>query len=199
MFPSEQIEKSPYVSKEIYETYYRPMIGNNGFMVALALVQPESRGALHLRSKDPTAPPAINPNLLGRNSDLNRLVKGTMKLMKIFDTNAMKKIDAKLWQQKFPRCQQFDVWTEDYVKCFIQEAAFPGQHVCCTCSMGNHERSVVDERLRVRHVSGLRVADASVMPSIIAGNTNAAVMMIGAKAADMIMEDAAKEPAKRNH
>ncbi|XP_075559757.1 4-pyridoxate dehydrogenase-like [Dermacentor variabilis] len=190
VFPTEEIQRSPYVSEKIYNDYYKPMIGKNGFMGALAMVQPEARGAVYLRTSDPATPPAINPNLFGTNTDLNRLVNGTMKLKSIFETAAMKKIGAQLWQQKFPRCNQFEVWTEDYVRCFIQEAAFPGQHVCCTCAMGNNDQAVVDERLRVKGVSGLRVADASVMPSIVAGNTNAAVMMIAAKASDMILQDA---------
>ncbi|XP_075557497.1 4-pyridoxate dehydrogenase-like [Dermacentor variabilis] len=113
-----------------------------------------------------------------------------MKVKKLFETDAMNNIGAELWPGVFPKCKKFTPWTEEYVKCFIQEAAFPGQHVCCTCPMGNHERSVVDERLRVKQVSGVRVVDASVMPSIVTGNTNAAVMMIAAKASAMILQDA---------
>ncbi|XP_070380786.1 oxygen-dependent choline dehydrogenase-like [Dermacentor albipictus] len=133
-----------------------------------------SRGAVYLNETDPNGPPSINTNMFRENPDLNRLVE---------------EIGAELWPERFPKCEQFTPWTADYAKCFIQEAAFPGQHVCCTCPMGKHERSVVDERLRVRNVSGVRVVDASVMPAIVAGNTHAAVMMIAAKGSDMILQD----------
>lgn len=189
VFPNEQIAQSPYVSKEIYDAYYKPMINKTGFMCALAMVQPVSRGAIYLNVTDPQGPPSINPNMFRNTTDLKRIVNGTMKIMELFSTEAMKKINATLWPGTFPPCNHTTPWTKDYVECFIQQAAFPGQHVCCTCPMGNHERSVVDERLRVKGVKRLRVVDASVMPSIVAGNTNAAVMMIAAKASAMILND----------
>ncbi|XP_075559756.1 uncharacterized protein LOC142591314 [Dermacentor variabilis] len=76
LFPSEQVSKSPYVSPDIYKEYYGPMIGHSGFMCALTMVQPESRGAVYLNEKDPNGPPSINPNIFRTNPDLNRLVKG---------------------------------------------------------------------------------------------------------------------------
>ncbi|KAH7950083.1 hypothetical protein HPB49_019479 [Dermacentor silvarum] len=170
------------------------MIGKSGFMCALAMVQPESRGAVYLNRTDPDSSPSINPSMLGRDNDLNRLVKGTMKIKTLFSTEAMQKIGAKLWDKRYPRCKQFEPWTEHYVRCMIQETAFPGQHVCCTCAMGKEVKSVLDERMRVRGgVKGVRVVDASAMPKITAGNTNAAVMMMAAKGAAMILEDAERE------
>ncbi|KAH7948738.1 hypothetical protein HPB49_001506 [Dermacentor silvarum] len=180
---------------DVYDKYYKPMFGKNGFMNAVAMVKPKSRGAVYLRSKKPEDKPHINPNMLSENIDLTRIVNGTLKLLGLFDTKAMKDIGAEVWKKKFPYCSQFDVWSPDYVTCFVQHTAFPGQHVCCTCAMGEHQRAVVDSSLRVKNTEGLRVVDASVMPQIVSGNTYATVLMIGAKAADMILQDAKKNPS----
>uniref|UniRef100_A0A023FXY5 Putative conserved secreted protein n=1 Tax=Amblyomma parvum TaxID=251391 RepID=A0A023FXY5_AMBPA len=191
VFPNEKIASSPYVTEDIYKEYYQPMLNYNGFMCAVALVQPESRGFMRLNSANPMDRPRIHPNFLDiATHDLSRIVNGTMKVLQLFKTEAMRKIEAELWPLPFPRCKQFEPWTEPYVTCLIQHTAFPGQHVCCTCPMGTGERAVVDENLRVRGVKYLRVVDSSVMPTIIAGNTNAAVMMTANKGAEMILKDA---------
>ncbi|KAK8777971.1 hypothetical protein V5799_020688 [Amblyomma americanum] len=190
MFPNELIGRSPYVDPAIYEKYYKPMFGKAGFMNAVAMVQPKSRGTVHLTSTNPYERPQINPNMLYYTEDLERIVNGTLKVMKLFNTAPMKAIGAEVWNEKFPYCNQFDIWSRDYVTCFVQHTAFPGQHVCCTAPMGTHKDAVVDERLRVHGINGLRVMDASVMPAIVSGNTYAAVLMIGAKGADMVLKDA---------
>ncbi|XP_077490920.1 4-pyridoxate dehydrogenase-like [Amblyomma americanum] len=199
VFPNEEIARSSFVSEEIYDQYYKAMINKTGFMCAVAMVRPDSRGMIYLRSKDPEQKPAIDPKLLSAETkDLFRIVNGTMRVKELFNTEAMKKVGAKLWDRKYPRCKKFELWSEDYVTCFIQHTAFPGQHLCCTCGMGNHEYAVVDENLRVKGgVKNVRVADSSAMPAIIAGNTNAAVMMIAAKGADLILKDAAAYDAPR--
>ncbi|XP_049273504.1 4-pyridoxate dehydrogenase [Rhipicephalus sanguineus] len=190
LFPSPEIEKSKYVSKEVYKKYYQPMFGSIGFMNAVAMVKPKSRGSVRLRTKNPDDNPSIDPRMFSENIDLTRLVNGTLKLLKLFEMQSMKKVNATVWQRKFPYCEQFDVWSPQYVTCFAQHTAFPGQHVCCTCAMGEHNDAVVDSRLRVKNVAGLRVVDASVMPQIVSGNTYATVLMIGEKGAEMILQDA---------
>lgn len=195
LFPSPEFAQSAYVSDETYQKYYKPLIEQNrtGFMTTLTMVQPKSRGTVKLNSSDPHEPPLIDPMLLSVEDDVSRTVKGILKVKKLFETTAMTDIGAKVYDTKLPYCEEFDVWSEDYVRCFLKYAGFPGMHVCCTCAMGNHSKSVVDERLRVKNVSRLRVIDASVMPVITSGNTHAPVMMIGAKGADMIIEDAKAE------
>ncbi|KAK8777972.1 hypothetical protein V5799_020687 [Amblyomma americanum] len=192
VFPSPEIAKSPYVSNETYEKYYEPMFNKSGFMNAVAMVRPISRGTVRLNSSHYMMPPLIDPNMLSEKIDLDRIVNGTLKVMKLFNTTAMMDIGATIWNVSYPACKNYTIWSREYVECFVKMAAFPGQHVCCTCAMGNHNNSVVDERLKVRNVTGLRVADASVMPQITSGNINAAVLMIGDKAASMILEDALK-------
>uniref|UniRef100_A0A1E1X791 Putative glucose dehydrogenase n=1 Tax=Amblyomma aureolatum TaxID=187763 RepID=A0A1E1X791_9ACAR len=190
VFPSPAIAKSPYVSNKTYAKYYAPMFNKTGFMNAVAMVHPKSRGTVKLNSSVHWMPPLIDPNMLSEQIDLDRIVNGTLKVMKLFNTTSMAKIGATVWNGPYPDCENYTIWSKEYVECFVKMAAFPGQHVCCTCAMGNHARAVVDERLRVKNVSGLRIADASVMPQITSGNINAAVLMIGDKAATMILEDA---------
>lgn len=200
LFPSPLIAKSPYVSNETYEQYYRPLIESNktGFMTTLTMVQPKSRGTVTLNSSDPDDPPLIDPRLLSAEDDVNRTVKGILKVKKVFEnTTAMQQIGAVVYNKSLPYCKNETIWSEAYLKCFLRFAGFPGMHVCCTCAMGHHNRSVVDERLRVKgNVSRLRVIDASVMPAITSGNTHAPVMMIAAKGAEMILEDAKADDEK---
>ncbi|XP_072142528.1 4-pyridoxate dehydrogenase-like [Dermacentor andersoni] len=117
----------------------------------------------------------------------------------ILSTDAMKSIGAKLWDLTFPPCSDSGPrWSEQYVECLFRHTALPIWHLCCTVAMGSHSEAVLDERLRVRgNVTGLRVADASVMPDIVSGHTNAPSMMIGSKAAAMIIEDNQERHTKK--
>ncbi|XP_077528068.1 glucose dehydrogenase [FAD, quinone]-like [Haemaphysalis longicornis] len=193
LFPSPQIAQSPYVSNQTYEEFYKPLIVRNktGFMTTITMVQPQSRGTVMLNSANPDDPPLIDPKLLSVEDDVTRTVQGILKVKEVFEkTKAMQRIGAKVYDTPLPYCKDHPMWSVEYLKCFLKYAGFPGMHVCCTCAMGNHNRSVVDERLRVKKVTSLRVIDASVMPAITSGNTHAPVMMIAAKGAAMIIEDA---------
>ncbi|KAL1469875.1 hypothetical protein MTO96_040809, partial [Rhipicephalus appendiculatus] len=189
LFPSEDIAKSPYVSNETYEQYYSYMINKTGFMNAVAMVQPKSRGTVKLNFSNPTGSPLIDLQFLSVEEDVERIVNGTLKLMKLFNTDAMKNIGAQIWNRSYPNCENETLWSANYIRCFVRRAAFPGQHVCCTCPMGDRNDSVVNSRLKVHGLTNVRVIDASVMPQITAGNINAAVLMIGDKGAKMIIED----------
>lgn len=189
LFPDPRIAQSPYVSNETYEKYYVPMFNKTGFMNAVAMVQPKSRGTVKLNYTHPDNSPLIDLQFLSNEEDVERIVNGTLKVMQIFNTTAMKDIGAEIWNGSYPNCENYTIWSRKYIECFIREAAFPGQHVCCTCPMGDRNGSVVDSRLRVKNVTKVRVIDASVMPRITAGNINAAVLMIGDKGAKMVIED----------
>ncbi|XP_077526308.1 4-pyridoxate dehydrogenase-like [Haemaphysalis longicornis] len=196
LYPSDKIAQSPYVSNLTYEKYYKPLINKSiGFMTTITMVQPQSRGTVKLNSTNVDDAPLIDPQLLSVQEDIDRTVRGILKVKKLFETTkAMEDIGANVWNGTFPYCENMTIWSEEYLQCFLKYGGFPGMHVCCTCAMGNHNRSVVDERLRVKgNISGLRVVDASVMPVITSGNTHAPVMMIAAKAADMIIQDAKAE------
>jgi choline dehydrogenase len=143
--------------------------------------RPESRGWLRIRSPDPAAPPAIQPNYLSTQADKDTLVAGLRIARGIFQTAAMQKCVSEEFLPG-PAAQS----DEDFLD-HIRQTAGTTYHPTSTCMMGAHERAVVDTDLRVRGVEGLRVIDASIMPTVVSGNTNAATIMIAEKGADMIL------------
>jgi choline dehydrogenase len=145
------------------------------------LIYPKSRGTFRLTSADPTAAPAIDPNYLDEPADVDVLVSG-MELIR--ETMASRFIKGGVQGEISPGPQY--PTRADLAKEVLNRATTV-YHPVGTCRMGVDERAVVDPQLRVRGVEGLRVADASIMPSIVGGNTNAASMMIGEHAAAMII------------
>ena len=144
------------------------------------MVQPHSRGTLRLASADPTVGPVIDPRLLSDGRDLQVLMEGLEMLRSVMADPAMK---GHVQEEYEPG----SAVTGDALRAEAIKRATTVYHPVGTCRMGVDERAVVDPQLRVRGIEGLRVADASIMPSIITGNTNAPSMMIGDKAADLVL------------
>jgi choline dehydrogenase len=145
-----------------------------------AMIYPESRGTVRLASTDPFDAPLIDPNYLAEPRDLATLVAG-MELVR--ETVAHRAIAQEVGREMLPGSNQNGADLAE----FVRRNASGVYHPVGTCRMGTDERAVVDPALRVRGVEGLRVADASIMPSIVGGNTNAASMMIGERAAELII------------
>jgi len=143
-------------------------------------IRPQSRGWIGLRSPDPTVQARIVPNYLEAVPDRIAAVKGFALMRRIMDTEPMK---SRILRERLPgpACV-----TEDDMLDHVRRTAQSQHHWAGTCKMGNDPMAVVDDRLRVRGVEGLRVIDASIMPTISAGNTNAPTIMIGEKGADMV-------------
>ncbi len=160
-------------------SFVPPVVGK-GYTVVVALATPHSRGRLTLRSTDPTQHPAILANYLAKPEDAAKLVKGIQLVRRLNQTKAL----AAFYQaDAHPGAQlQRDEELVEFVRNNIQSF----YHPVGTCKMGQDALAVVDEQLRVRGTEGLRVVDASIMPTIVNGNTNAATIMIGEKAADLI-------------
>lgn len=142
---------------------------------------PRSRGRLTLASADPFAPPLIDPNLLADPADVEPLLRGLRLVRKIFAAPAFAAYRAQE-SAPGPAAQSDEALIE-----YIRAQAYTVHHPVSTCRMGTDPMAVVDPQLRVVGLEGLRVADASVFPRIIGGNTNAAVVMIAEKAADLIL------------
>lgn len=155
----------------------------HGFTVGPMLLYPNSKGRITLRSSSPLEPPIIQPNYLASEADLQGLTEGLKLARKIVQMSAFNTFRG---EELFPGIQ---VQQDEDIHTFIRNTAETLYHPVGTCKMGNDAMSVVNSRLQVHGVQGLRVVDASIMPSIVGGNTNAPTIMIAEKAADLIKKD----------
>ncbi|HLI11226.1 MAG TPA: choline dehydrogenase [Alphaproteobacteria bacterium] len=156
----------------------------SGFTASSCQLRPESRGEVMASAPDPAAPPAIRANFLAADRDRRVQVEGLKLLRRIMAAPAMRPFIAEE-RDPGPRVQ-----SDDELLAFCRERGSTIYHPSCSCRMGTDALAVVDHRLRVRGLEGLRIADASIMPAVVSGNTNAAVIMIAEKASDMILEAA---------
>jgi choline dehydrogenase len=156
----------------------------SGFLVSVSPCRPTSRGHLQIRSADPTAAPVIQPNYLSTNSDIEELLAGARFLRRLSSTSALSSvIDEEL--KPGPATATDEALVDD-----IRARSYSVFHPSGTCRMGpNPADSVVDSRLCVHGVGGLRVIDASIFPSVPSGNINAPSIMTGAKGADLILRE----------
>ncbi|KAF9786560.1 hypothetical protein SFRURICE_012168 [Spodoptera frugiperda] len=147
-------------------------------------INPKSRGKVLLKSANPEDPPVINTGFFSNKDDIEDLVDYVLDYLKVLNTTYLTNIGAEL-VEAIPRCNEFGKETREFWRCYIPCVSAGLSQLTSTCPMG----TVVDGRLRVHGVKGLRVADASVMPTITSGNPMAAVIMIGEKVSDMIKQD----------
>lgn len=149
-------------------------------------MRPASRGRLGLASRDPDAPPKFSADALGREEDLDTLRRGVRFARRIFDQPELRDI---LGEEIWPGTDVSSGVGSNALDNAIRKQARTIFHPAGTCRMGPTEASVLDPQLRVRGIAGLRVADCSVMPALISGNTNAPTMMIADRAADWVLKD----------
>jgi len=156
----------------------------SAFSASVCQLRPESRGSLRIKSADPAVPPEIRINYLATETDRTAFIEGFKILRRILAAPALKPyaVDEILPGSK--------VTSDEDILAFCRQTGSTVYHPTSTCRMGNDPLAVVDQRLRVRGIEGLRVVDASVMPDLMSGNTNAPTIMIAEKASDMILEDA---------
>ncbi|UZW57543.1 GMC oxidoreductase [Sphingobium sp. JS3065] len=156
----------------------------DGVMMCVNVGRPESRGHIELRSADPFDAPAIFPKMFDNPADLETLLRGMRLAEQLFSTPALKDVVT-------GSDEVADTRTDNELRDLLRANSNIIYHPAGTCRMGGDD-AVVDSRLRVCGVASLRVADASIFPSMVSGNTNAASMMIGEKAADIIVKDEAR-------
>ncbi len=166
-----------------------PFPVGHGYAISPVGLYPRSRGRLTLASPDPCAAPRIDPNLLADPQDLQPLLRGIRLIRRIFAASAFARYRAR---ETAPGA---DARSDAELAAYVRAQGYTVHHPVSTCRMGVDSEAVVDAELRAIGLEGLRVADASVFPSIIGGNTNAAVVMIAEKAADLILEKAPLPPA----
>ena len=166
----------------------RKVVLGHGYSCHVCLLQPHSRGSVSLVNNNPRHPPMIDPNFLGDTRDLLTLVRGFQRMRHILEQPAL----AQHGGRELPASSAAQ--TEEEIAQFICERADTIYHPVGSCRMGPGDLDVVDARLRVHGVQGLRVVDASVMPRIVSGNTNAPTIMLAEKAADLIKLDWKAQP-----
>ena len=158
----------------------RKTVFGHGYSGHVCILQPKSRGSVALASSDPMALPLVDPNFLGEPDDMQRMVRGFKRLRTIFEQPALAQFGAReLAATGIAR-------TDAEIEQCIRQYADTIYHPVGTCRMGPGAMDVVDSELRVHGLQGLRVVDASIMPRIVSGNTNAPTVMIAEKAVDLL-------------
>jgi len=157
----------------------KPTFGH-GYSCHVCLLRPKSRGSVQLASADPLAQPLIDPNFLGERDDVDRLIRGFKLIRNILQQPALAIYRGRELQASA------SAQTDEQIESFIRGHADTIYHPVGSCRMGTGTMDVVDAQLKVHGLQGLRVVDASIMPSIVGGNTNAPVIAIAEKAAAMI-------------
>jgi choline dehydrogenase len=178
--PDIQIHFLPFSTDKMGEKLH----SFSGFSASVCQLRPESRGSLRIKSADPTVPPEIRINYLATETDRAAFVEGLKVLRKILSAPALKPYVA---EEVAPGPK---ISSDEELLSFCRQTGSTVYHPTSTCRMGHDPLAVVDQRLRLRGIEGLRVVDASVMPDLMSGNTNAPTIMIAEKASDMILEDA---------
>ena len=177
--PDIQIHFLPFSTDKMGERLH----SFSGFSASVCQLRPESRGSLRIRSADPTAAPEIRINYLSTEVDRIANVEGLKVLRRILQAPALRPY---VMQEVDPGAK---VSTDEELLNYCRARGSTIYHPTSTCRMGSDPLAVVDQSLRVRGLEGLRVVDGSIMPDLVSGNTNAAIIMIAEKASDMILQD----------
>ena len=156
----------------------------SGFMASVCQLRPDSRGSVRIKSADPAMPPAIQPRYLTARNDVDTIIAGLKQLRQVMNQPVMRRLIAE------ERAPGENIVSDADLLEYARNTGTTVYHPTSTCRMGPDPSAVVDERLRVRGFERLRVIDASIMPSLVSGNTNAAAVMIGEKGSDMVLQDA---------
>ena len=186
-----QVRKVLGITDEVYNTVFRPITNRDAWTIMPLLLRPRSRGTVRLKSSNPFQNPVIDANYFDDPLDIATLVEGAKLAMRVSEAEVFKQFNSRVHKIKLPGCKHLTFGSDAYWECHIRHISMTIYHPVGTAKMGppSDPEAVVDPRLRVYGVNGLRVIDASVMPTICSGNTNAPVVMIGEKGADLIKSD----------
>jgi choline dehydrogenase len=178
--PDIQVHFLPFSTDKMGEALH----SYSGFSASVCQLRPKSRGSLRIKSADPAVPPEIRINYLATETDRTANVEGLKILRKMLHAPALKPFVV---DEVEPGAA---VVSDSDLLAYCRQRGSTIYHPTSTCRMGNDSLAVVDQRLRVRGIDGLRVIDGSIMPDLVSGNTNAPIIMIAEKASEMILQDA---------
>nr|XP_034185974.1 glucose dehydrogenase [FAD, quinone]-like [Osmia lignaria] len=183
-----QVKRAHGLADDFYNEVFGKINSHDLFGVFPMMLRPKSRGFLKLRTKNPLDYPLLYHNYLTHPDDVNVLREGVKAAIAFGETSSMKRFGARFHSKPLPNCKHIPLFTDEYWNCAIRQYTMTIYHMSCTAKMGpsTDPMAVVDPELRVYGVAGLRVIDASIMPTITNGNINAPVIMIGEKGADLI-------------
>lgn len=179
------------IAKSVYDQVYGPYENKTNFWCLSSNLHPKSRGYVSIRSANPYEPPVIDPNYLEHQEDVIDIVSGMKTCMKIVNSDPVQRYGVKPFDTLIPGCEELISDEDKYLECQARSIVFTLSHQVGTTKMGDPRdpTTVVDPELRVKGIRGLRVVDASVMPTVPSGNTYVPVLMVAEKASDIIKED----------
>ncbi|KAL0266697.1 UNVERIFIED_CONTAM: hypothetical protein PYX00_009170 [Menopon gallinae] len=187
----EQVRKAHGLTQEFYDEAFSSINNKDVFGVFPMMLRPKSRGRIVLASRDPLRYPLMYHNYLTHPDDVRVLREGVKHAVAFGETSSMKRFGSRFHRIPVPGCKHLTYFTDEYWECVIRHYTMTIYHMSGTAKMGPaaDPTAVVDPRLRVYGIDGLRVIDASIMPRITSGNIQAPVIMIGEKGSDLIKED----------
>ncbi|XP_043271048.1 glucose dehydrogenase [FAD, quinone]-like [Venturia canescens] len=179
------------LAEDFWEKTFLHVASKNSWTVYPMLLRPKSRGKILLSGTNVHKHPKIIPNYMNDPEDVRILIKGVRLALKLGKTNSMQRFGSELHATPVSGCETFEYDSDDYWECAIRRVPMTIYHYSGTCKMGarSDTTAVVDPRLQVIGIEGLRVADASIMPEIPSGHTNIPTFMIAEKLADMVKQD----------
>ncbi|ODN02670.1 Glucose dehydrogenase [FAD, quinone] [Orchesella cincta] len=181
----EDFSHAYHLKKDLLKTYFEHSKGSDSFSIVVSGGRPKSSGTVKLLNRNPYAPLIINPNYFDKVYDLVVMVDGVKKAIRLVENSTVfHDINARLTNEVLPGCETFRFRSDAYWECYVKTMSVSFGNVAGTAAMG----SVVDSNMRVIGLKGLRVMDASIMPSIVSTSTGAAVMMIAEKGADLLLK-----------
>ncbi|XP_047510836.1 glucose dehydrogenase [FAD, quinone] [Pieris napi] len=185
-----QVKKAHSLTDEFYDEVFGHITNKDVFGIFPMMLRPKSRGFIKLRSKNPLDYPLMYHNYLTHPDDVGVLREGVKAALAVAETKAMKRLGARFNNKPAPNCKHLPLYTDEYWDCYIRQYTMTIYHLSCSAKMGpeSDPMAVVDPKLRVYGVEGLRVIDASIMPAVTNGNINAPVIMIAEKGSDLIKE-----------
>ncbi|XP_036339657.1 glucose dehydrogenase [FAD, quinone] [Rhagoletis pomonella] len=194
-----RVKKVLGLKESLYQEVFKPIANKDTWTIMPLLLRPRSRGWVRLSSSNPFHYPLINANYFDDPLDVKTIVEGGKIALRVANAKVFKQFGSRLHQRPLPNCKKHKIYSDAYLECQARTISMTIYHPCGTAKMGPawDPEAVVDPRLRVYGVRGLRVIDASIMPTISSGNTNAPVIMIGEKGADLIKEDWQRNPEYR--